>query len=106
MCFVSRSRILLGERSFPKMKTSYADQAEHRVLSRNLGGSLVLCQIDPRTSSRWVRGDGRPYGLDTPEGHVATVKRTLGRVSSPAILVGYSYGGSVITSAGCAHEAL
>ena len=40
------------------------------------------------------------YGLDTPEGDVATVKRALGRVSSPAILVGHSYGGSVITAAG------
>jgi pimeloyl-ACP methyl ester carboxylesterase len=40
------------------------------------------------------------YGLDTPEDDVATVKRTLGRVSSPAILVGHSYGGSVITAAG------
>jgi pimeloyl-ACP methyl ester carboxylesterase len=40
------------------------------------------------------------YSLDTPEGDVATVKRTLGRVSSPAILVGHSYGGSVITAAG------
>ena len=40
------------------------------------------------------------YGLDTPEGDVATVKRTLGRVSTPAILVGHSYGGSVITAAG------
>ena len=40
------------------------------------------------------------YGLDTPEGDVATVKRTLGRVGSPAILVGHSYGGSVITAAG------
>jgi len=40
------------------------------------------------------------YGLDTLEGDVATVKRTLGRVSSPAILVGHSYGGSVITAAG------
>ena len=38
------------------------------------------------------------YGLDTPEGDVATVKRTLARVSSPAILVGHSYGGSVITA--------
>jgi pimeloyl-ACP methyl ester carboxylesterase len=28
------------------------------------------------------------------------VKRALGRVSSPAILVGHSYGGSVITAAG------
>jgi pimeloyl-ACP methyl ester carboxylesterase len=40
------------------------------------------------------------YGLDSPEGDVATVTRTLGRVSSPAILVGHSYGGSVITAAG------
>jgi pimeloyl-ACP methyl ester carboxylesterase len=40
------------------------------------------------------------YGLDTPGGDVATVKRTLGRVTSPAILVGHSYGGSVITAAG------
>jgi len=40
------------------------------------------------------------YGLDTPEGDVATVKRTLGRLSNPALLVGHSYGGSVITAAG------
>ena len=33
------------------------------------------------------------YGLDTFAGDVATVKRTLGRVSSPTILVGHSYGG-------------
>jgi pimeloyl-ACP methyl ester carboxylesterase len=40
------------------------------------------------------------YGLDTLKGDVDAVKRTLGRVSSPAILVGHSYGGSVITAAG------
>jgi pimeloyl-ACP methyl ester carboxylesterase len=40
------------------------------------------------------------YGLDTPEEDVATVIRTLNRVSAPAILVGHSYGGSVITAAG------
>jgi len=40
------------------------------------------------------------YGLDTLAADVATVKRTLGRVGSPAILVGHSYGGSVITAAG------
>jgi len=38
--------------------------------------------------------------LDTLEGDVATVTRALGRVSSPAILVGHSYGGAVITAAG------
>jgi len=40
------------------------------------------------------------YGLNTNEDDVATVKHTLGRVNSPAILVGHSYGGSVITAAG------
>src|ERR1700732_4874632 len=45
------------------------------------------------------------YGLDSLAGDVATVRRTLGRVSSPAILVGHSYGGSVITVAGTAHRA-
>ena len=38
--------------------------------------------------------------LDTLEGDVAAVTRALGRVSSPAILVGHSYGGTVITAAG------
>ena len=40
------------------------------------------------------------HGLDSHVGDVNTVKRTLGRVSNPAILVGHSYGGSVITAAG------
>jgi len=40
------------------------------------------------------------HGLDSHAGDVACVKRALGRVSSPAILVGHSYGGSVITAAG------
>ena len=39
-------------------------------------------------------------GLDTLEGDVAAVTRALGRVSSPAVLVGHSYGGTVITAAG------
>src|SRR5260370_22533438 len=40
------------------------------------------------------------HSLDSVKGDVAAVKRTLGRVSSPAILVGHSYGGMVITAAG------
>ena len=40
------------------------------------------------------------YGLDSHQGDVDCVLRALGRVSSPAILVGHSYGGSVITAAG------
>jgi pimeloyl-ACP methyl ester carboxylesterase len=40
------------------------------------------------------------YALNTTADDIATVKNALGRVSSPAILVGHSYGGSVITGAG------
>ena len=40
------------------------------------------------------------YGLDTNEADVAATRSYLGRVTSPAILVGHSYGGSVITAAG------
>src|ERR1700757_4970943 len=40
------------------------------------------------------------YGLNTTAEDVALVKATLGRVTSPVILVGHSYGGSVITGAG------
>jgi pimeloyl-ACP methyl ester carboxylesterase len=38
--------------------------------------------------------------LDSLKGDVDAVTRVLGRVSSPAILVGHSYGGTVITAAG------
>jgi pimeloyl-ACP methyl ester carboxylesterase len=38
--------------------------------------------------------------LDSLEGDVAAVTRALGRIKSPAILVGHSYGGTVITAAG------
>jgi predicted alpha/beta hydrolase family esterase len=40
------------------------------------------------------------YGLDSNVEDVAATLRTLGRVHSPAILVGHSYGGTVITAAG------
>jgi pimeloyl-ACP methyl ester carboxylesterase len=40
------------------------------------------------------------YGLDALASDVAAVTAALGRVSSPAILVGHSYGGTVITAAG------
>ena len=40
------------------------------------------------------------YALDTTADDVASVRSALSRVSSPAILVGHSYGGSVITGAG------
>jgi pimeloyl-ACP methyl ester carboxylesterase len=40
------------------------------------------------------------YGLDTLKGDVDATVRTFGRVSGPIVLVGHSYGGSVITHAG------
>src|SRR5882672_9927151 len=52
-----------------------------------------------------LRADGHEVvaaqnSLDTLQGDVAAVTRALGRVGSPAILVGHSYGGTVITAAG------
>jgi pimeloyl-ACP methyl ester carboxylesterase len=40
------------------------------------------------------------YNLDSAQSDIDAVFRTLGRVSSPSILVGHSYGGAVITGAG------
>jgi pimeloyl-ACP methyl ester carboxylesterase len=40
------------------------------------------------------------YGLDTLATDVAAVKSTLGRVNAPVLLVGHSYGGTLITAAG------
>jgi pimeloyl-ACP methyl ester carboxylesterase len=40
------------------------------------------------------------HGLDSLAGDLATVTRTMGRVSSPILLVGHSYGGTLITAAG------
>jgi pimeloyl-ACP methyl ester carboxylesterase len=40
------------------------------------------------------------FGLDTLTGDVTAVKSALARVGSPAILVGHSYGGTLITAAG------
>ena len=40
------------------------------------------------------------HGLNSHQGDVDCVIRCIGRVSSPVILVGHSYGGSLITAAG------
>src|SRR5437870_3850727 len=40
------------------------------------------------------------YGLNSTAEDVTLTKATIGRVSSPVILVGHSYGGTVITGAG------
>jgi pimeloyl-ACP methyl ester carboxylesterase len=40
------------------------------------------------------------YGLDTLKGDVTAVIATLKRVRNPVVLVGHSYGGTIITAAG------
>ena len=40
------------------------------------------------------------YGLDTLKGDVDATVRSIGRVGGPVVLVGHSYGGTVITHAG------
>ncbi|HWX35652.1 MAG TPA: alpha/beta hydrolase [Steroidobacteraceae bacterium] len=52
-----------------------------------------------------LRADGHKvmaaqYGLDTLKGDVDATIRTFGRVNGPIVLVGHSYGGTVITHAG------
>jgi pimeloyl-ACP methyl ester carboxylesterase len=80
-------------------------------MSKQTKPSIVFChgiwadgscfnKVIPALQAEGYEVIAAQYGLDTPEEDVAAVKRTLGRVSSPAILVGHSYGGSVITAAG------
>jgi pimeloyl-ACP methyl ester carboxylesterase len=80
-------------------------------MSDNGKPSIVLChgiwadgssfsKLIPTLQAEGYETMAVQYGLDTAEGDVEATLRTLGRVSSPAILVGHSYGGSVITAAG------
>ena len=80
-------------------------------MSGNGKPSIVFCHgiwADGSSFSKLIpalRAEGHEtiavqYGLDTNEGDVEATLGALGRVSSPAILVGHSYGGSVITPAG------
>src|ERR1700746_1155971 len=64
------------------------------------GGGSVSSKGIPPPRAEGYDVISSQYGLDSVESDVATVIRTLGRVGSPAILVGHSYGGSVITAAG------
>src|SRR6201998_743820 len=84
---------------------------ERKVQMKTTKPSIVFChgiwadgssfgKVIPPLQADGYEVMAAQYGLDTPEGDVATVKQTLGRVSGPAILVGHSYGGSVITGAG------
>jgi pimeloyl-ACP methyl ester carboxylesterase len=98
----------------------YAQRAAARSSSE--GNSTDMAQVQTKPSIVFAHGlwaDGSCYSkviptlqaeghevvstqnsLDTLAGDVAAVKAALGIVSSPAILVGHSYGGTVITAAG------
>jgi pimeloyl-ACP methyl ester carboxylesterase len=84
---------------------------EEQMKSTQTKPSIVFCHglwADGSCFSKVIptlQADGHQviaaqYALNTTADDVATVKSTLGRVNSPAILVGHSYGGSVITGAG------
>jgi pimeloyl-ACP methyl ester carboxylesterase len=77
-----------------------AEQAEHRLLPWPLADGSCFSKVIAPLQAEGYQVIAAQYGLDTPEEDVATVIRTLGRVDSPAILVGHSYGGTVITAAG------
>jgi pimeloyl-ACP methyl ester carboxylesterase len=57
-------------------------------------------KVIPRLQAEGYEVMAARYGLDSRAADVAAVISTLGRVSAPTILVGHSYGGSVITAAG------
>src|SRR5260370_29678097 len=83
---------------------------ENRMKPTQTKPSIVFCHglwADGSCFSKVItalQADGHEvlsaqYGLNTTADDVATVRSTLGRVSSPAILVRHSYGRSVITGA-------
>jgi pimeloyl-ACP methyl ester carboxylesterase len=64
---------------------------------RTVGRRVVLQQGDPHASGGGTRVVSTQNSLDSLKSDVAAVILALGRVSSPVILVGHSYGGTVIT---------
>src|SRR5712671_780818 len=98
-----------GRRKSPQPIGFNARRRSH--MSTNTKPSIVFCHglwADGSCFSKVIptlQADGHEVvstqnSLDTLEGDVAAVKRALGQVSSPAILVGHSQGGTSITAAG------
>src|SRR5882672_12308347 len=59
-----------------------------------------FCKVIPALLADGHEVVSTQNSLDTLQGDVDAVKRALGQVSSPAILVGHSQGGTIITAAG------
>ncbi|WP_431210203.1 alpha/beta fold hydrolase [Puia sp. P3] len=87
------------------------EQKKHNYGKRKKRPSIVFCHGIWADGSCWskliptLQEEGYEviacqYTLQTVAEDVDIVRGSLGRVSSPAILVGHSYGGSVITAAG------
>src|SRR5437870_2354368 len=88
-----------------------ADTGKESIMSKQSKPSIVFAhglwadgscfsKVIPPLQAEGYEVVSSQYALNTTKGDVSTTIRTLGRVSSPAILVGHSYGGSVITAAG------
>jgi pimeloyl-ACP methyl ester carboxylesterase len=108
--FLSTSVALLSVSIFGDDVT-FAKAEEVSKVSNSAKPSIVFChgvwadgssfsKVIPPLQTQGYEVAAAQYGLNTNVDDVAAVKGTLGRVKSPAILVGHSYGGSVITAAG------
>jgi pimeloyl-ACP methyl ester carboxylesterase len=92
-------------------KQKYMKEKESKMKSTQNKPSIVFCHglwADGSCFSKLIvplQAEGyeciaAQYGLNMTAEDVALVKATIGWVSGPVILVGHSYGGSVITGAG------
>src|SRR5215469_10385136 len=106
---ISSTSALGADDASPTSRTP--DTRRANMQSTHSKPSIVLChgvwadgscfsKVIPALQAEGHQVIAAQYGLNTLAGDVATVKHALGRVSSPAVLVGHSYGGTVITAAG------
>jgi pimeloyl-ACP methyl ester carboxylesterase len=100
----------LGASFFGSYVTSAKGEEVSRV-SNSAKPSIVFChgiwadgscfnKVIPPLQAQGYEVISAQYALNSNVDDVATVRAALGRVKSPTILVGHSYGGSVITAAG------
>ena len=105
--FLSMSTALLGGSLVSNLVTS----AEAEEIAKMDKPTIVFChgvwadgscfsKVIPSLQAQGYKVLSAQYGLNTNVEDVAAVKATLARANGPAILVGHSYGGSVITAAG------
>ncbi|MBV8575359.1 MAG: alpha/beta hydrolase [Acetobacteraceae bacterium] len=107
--FLSTSTALLGTSFFGTFTSASAEEISK--VDNATKPTIVFChgiwadgscfsKVIPSLQAQGYKCMSTQYALNTNVDDVAAVKATLARVSGPAILVGHSYGGSVITAAG------